>query len=237
MFMMAAVCAPVMADSPVKGQNSKSANALADGNQAGQPTQPADPTPSEVASYTKAVADSAAKKATAETIRRTVNDSRSTGSLMKDLIGDDPTSDTVTDIAGIIFLILICLAPFAMVVLIVYFIQRSRNLKYKVMEKAIEKGQPIPLETTQVKSRGNGVLWQQGITKIGLGIGLVAFFYCLGQERICGIGWLVACIGIGQVVAGIIEENRRKRLSGGNDINDTAGDSIPPAGSDTDKTE
>lgn len=103
-----------------------------------------------------------------------------------------------------VFFILLCiivvLSPIILIVAIVYMLLKRSDRKYKMVEKAVENGQPIPQEVL-VKSAGdNNRMWAKGVKNIFTGLGLVVFFYVLGAGPITGVGWLVFFCGVGQAV-------------------------------------
>ena len=114
-------------------------------------------------------------------------------------------------IALLVFLFL--LAPFIALAVIVWLLMRNRNRKYKLAEKAMETGQQIPPELLREEPKEDSDLWRNGIKRAALGLGLVAFFYCLGADPLTGIGWLVTFYGIGQAIIGYRDRKR-------NDITD-----------------
>lgn len=127
----------------------------------------------------------------------------------------------LADLGGIggviiaIFFVLLCLlvvlSPFILVGLILYFGLRSRNQKYKLAEKAMEKGQPIPQELLRSAGMSDEVLWRKGIQHICIGLGLAVFFYFLAAGRLAGIGWLVFFCGVGQAVIARTSAARRNK--------------------------
>ena len=100
----------------------------------------------------------------------------------------------------VLLVFLFLAAPFIILALVLWLIFRNRNRRYKLAEKAMETGQPIPQEFIQAERQSDEILWKKGIKNAALGLGLVAFFYCLGANPLTGIGWLVALFGVGQAV-------------------------------------
>lgn len=114
--------------------------------------------------------------------------------------------------------IAILLAPVLLIAVILYFVFRSRNQKYKLAERAISEGKPIPQELLRVDKQSYEYLWTRGIKNAALGIGLVCLFWILGAEELIGIGLLVFFLGVGKMV--IAKTTRRKsktRVDGDND--------------------
>ena len=101
---------------------------------------------------------------------------------------------------GIVFALLICLAPFILLGFILWMIVRNRNQRYRLVEKAMEQGRPIPAELVPTSSISNDQLWRKAIRNIFLGIGLAIFFACWDANFLSGLGWLLCFYGIGQAV-------------------------------------
>ena len=95
----------------------------------------------------------------------------------------------------IVFAIL--LSPILIILLVLWLINRNRNEKLKLAEQAIRNGQSYDtfMETTPKSQQ----LWEQGIRKVSIGIGLAILFWFLDFTSLIGIGFLVACYGGGQM--------------------------------------
>jgi len=111
----------------------------------------------------------------------------------------------------ILLVFLFLSAPFIVLVLVLWLIFRNRNRRYKLAEKAMETGQPIPQEFIRTEQQTDDYLWKKGIKNTALGLGLVAFFYCLGADPLVGIGWLVALFGVGQAVIARTSASKRDK--------------------------
>jgi hypothetical protein len=105
-------------------------------------------------------------------------------------------------------LVLICLAPFIMVILIVYFSSKESAKKdqrrYDISMKALELGQPLPDsffdEPKKRSSRlQNGLVW----LGVGLAIVLVGVFT---HNRDLYFGLIPAFAGLGILIAYFVEK-------------------------------
>lgn len=111
----------------------------------------------------------------------------------------------------ILLVFLFLTAPLIILALVLWLIFRNRNRRYKLAEKAMETGQPIPQEFIRTEQQTDDYLWKKGIKNTALGLGLVAFFYCLGADPLVGIGWLVALFGVGQAVIARTSASKRDK--------------------------
>ncbi|MGN1375866.1 MAG: DUF6249 domain-containing protein [Prevotella sp.] len=102
-----------------------------------------------------------------------------------------------------IFFILLCLAtvlsPFILVVMIIYLRMKSRSKRMAMIEKAVEKGQPMPEELLE-KNTNKESLVVKGVRNLSIGLGVVIFGLIMSVEFFVGIGGILACYGAGQAI-------------------------------------
>lgn len=121
---------------------------------------------------------------------------------------DKPTNmEAFSDIMESAFLpiaiefIMFCLAPVLIVGLTIYFIIKSRKQKIQLAELALKNGQPIPQDITRSNKQPNDQgLWEKGVKKMFLGIGIVVFSIFIHSRMCTGIGFIIAFYGAGQAV-------------------------------------
>ena len=92
--------------------------------------------------------------------------------------------------------------PIFIVALILYFGYKNKQAKYKLASEALAAGKEIPQELFRgnVKKDNDDTL-RKGIKNVFLGIGIGVFLWVLtSEEGIAAIGFLIFCIGLGQVV-------------------------------------
>lgn len=91
--------------------------------------------------------------------------------------------------------------PVLAIVFIVYLVYRNRRRKYQLAQEALAAGRPIPNEVkTKIPVHTETDLWQRGVKNLFLGIGLAVCFAILGSDSLIGIGLLVFFYGMGQMV-------------------------------------
>lgn len=115
---------------------------------------------------------------------------------------------TAGSIIFLVFLIILIIfaLPLLIILLILYFRNRNRRERYRVVEKAIEAGQPIPNEI--LKENLNIDTEAKGISNMCLGAGLFIFLWLITNSLGIGcIGVLVAFIGLGQYL--VARQNRQ----------------------------
>jgi|GEM_PF-2708726 len=137
-------------------------------------------------------------------------------------------------IAIAIVLFVFVIFPVLILFLIFWMWWRTRNRKLKIMEKAVENGQPLPGETvSRVMNdpQEGSDIWQRGIKHASIGAGLAIFGALVSSTTLMGIGAVIACYGAGQAYIGKKEErklleDRRSELPGkdGHDTDRTGSD-------------
>lgn len=119
------------------------------------------------------------------------------------------------DVAGAIFVIcvlivLFILSPVLVIAAIFYFINKNRKEKMKMMQMAIQSGQPIPEQMfNEVRPNHQNNL-RRGITQMFTGVGLFIFLGLIFGKLGFGIGALVFFIGLGKLVIAVIDRNNHQ---------------------------
>jgi hypothetical protein len=110
-------------------------------------------------------------------------------------------------------LMLICLAPFIMVILIVYFVSRESakkdKLRYEISMKALELGQPLPESFFDEPKKKTSRL-QSGLVWLGVGIAIVIASYVVDIEKMFLFGIIPAFAGLGILIAYFVEKPKNK---------------------------
>ena len=108
--------------------------------------------------------------------------------------------------------------PIFIVALVLYFGYKNKQAKYKLASEALAAGKEIPQELFRgnVKKDNDDTL-RKGIKNVFLGIGIGVFLWVLtSEEGIAAIGFLIFCIGLGQVMTAYA--TRPKETNTGTDI-------------------
>lgn len=118
------------------------------------------------------------------------------------------------DLAGMMFIlcivaIMFLLAPVLIIVVIFYFLNKSRKDKLKLAQMAIQNGQPIPEPLIREQPTIGVNPYRGGITQICLGIGLMVFLGMIIGKLGFGIGALVFFIGLGKLIIALIDNQSR----------------------------
>lgn len=134
-------------------------------------------------------------------------------SFNEDVWGD---SWAETSTMAMVAVIVCCGLPFFIVGIVLWFRYKNKQAKYKLAAEALAAGQTIPTELFHDKEDQRQVVLSRGIQNIFLGIGLGVFFWILtGKAGLAAIGFLVFCMGLGQVlIAYTTAPGSRKDKSG-----------------------
>lgn len=118
----------------------------------------------------------------------------------------------------VLFGIIIALMPLIIVALIIRYLVKRDKENIRLAEKAMEKGKPLNEEQMPLSKKSPDYMWRRGIRNVSIGVGLMVFFWFLGAESLAGIGGLVACLGVGQMV--MVRYNYNGKFGQRNDIDD-----------------
>ena len=97
-----------------------------------------------------------------------------------------------------IFIVLMVL--FIIFALLLRFIIKRHNDRVTLAEKAMENGQPIPDEIMSIDKQSEDYMWKRGIRNVAIGLGIMVMFWIWNADTLTGIGALIFCYGIGQMI-------------------------------------
>lgn len=118
--------------------------------------------------------------------------------------------DSLTSVA-IVAIIICCGLPFFIVAIVLWFRYKNKQAKYKLAAEALAAGQSIPAELFQDSTHHGNPILVKGIRNVFLGIGLGVFFWLLTEEEgLAAIGFLIFCMGLGQVLIAYATTPRKK---------------------------
>lgn len=152
---------------------------------------------SDTTSWDDAAAADSAYYASSQYMDEDLDDFGSSSDFFKSFLGwGGMTIALVATVLALLFLA----APLIAVILIIRYLIRQRNERIALAEKALEHGQPIPSGLCEQPVDTNEVLWRKGIRNVSIGAGMIVMFYIWSSSMLMGIGALVACYGVGQLI-------------------------------------
>ncbi len=120
--------------------------------------------------------------------------------------------DGSTSTIAIVAIIICCGLPFFIVAIMLWFRYKNKQAKYKLAAEALAAGQTIPKELFDDMENQNHAILTKGIKNIFLGIGLGVFLWILTEEEgLAAIGFLIFCMGLGQVLIAYTTASRNKK--------------------------
>ena len=120
------------------------------------------------------------------------------------------TGGVVIAVLVLLIILLIALSPFIILALILRLIIRRHNDRVTLAEKAMETGQPIPEELKPIDKQTDDYLWSRGIRNVAIGAGMFIMFWIWKSTILSGLGALVLCYGIGQMVIARTTANKNR---------------------------
>lgn len=121
--------------------------------------------------------------------------------FIKQLLGGTIGAGAVIIAILVILAILLCaLAPFIIVIAIIHYLIKQHNNRVTLAQKAMETGQPIPEDLKPDSPESPDYYKKKGIKNIAIGIGLAMMFSTWHAQMLAGVGLLIACWGVGQLV-------------------------------------
>lgn len=154
-----------------------------------------------------------------------VDDNQNASVHTADFDFDDWNSGPPTSVT-IVAIIICCGLPFFIVAIVLWFRYKNKQAKYRLAAEALAAGRTIPTELfNDPEDQGNSIMIK-GIKNIFLGIGLGVFLWILtDEEGLAAIGFLIFCMGLGQVLIAYTTTSRKKKEN----------DSFPPIGMSRDE--
>lgn len=123
---------------------------------------------------------------------------------------------TLSAIVSVIAILSIFGLPMFIIAMVLWFRYKKKQARYRLAAEALAQGKDIPKGLFPNENTPENVL-TKGIKNIFLGIGLGVFLNILtGEESIAAIGFLIFCVGLGQVVIAYVT---RPKQTDKNDTN------------------
>ena len=112
----------------------------------------------------------------------------------------------------VLLVFLVLLSPIIIIAIVLRYMIRRHNDQVTLAEKAMETGTPIPDELMPVDKQSDDYLRRRGIRNICIGIGMAIMFGIWDASMLEGVGFLVLCYGIGQVLIARSSQKRNNDL-------------------------
>jgi Domain of unknown function (DUF6249) len=120
----------------------------------------------------------------------------------------------LTKIAGLLIPLAGIALPLAVLVVVLQFRERQRKQLYDTVKHYADRGMPVPRELLDPPRRSSLNTPRYGaFTVIGLGLGLALMFWALELPSLVGIGGLLVCVGVAQLIALALDARDAQRHS------------------------
>jgi hypothetical protein len=109
---------------------------------------------------------------------------------------------------GILVAIVAILLPAIILYIVLHYRARRTEQLFTLVKQLSEKGLPVPPELIDPPANPgtSSSPFFRAVTLIGVGVGLAVMFYTFELKELMGIGALLGCIGIAQLIALRIEK-------------------------------
>jgi hypothetical protein len=108
----------------------------------------------------------------------------------------------VTKLAGLLIPLTGIVFPIIVLYVVLQSRERQRQQLYDTVKHYADRGMPVPRELLDPPQRAQLNTPRYGaFTAIGLGVGLALMFLTMDLESLVGIGGLLVCIGVAQLIA------------------------------------
>lgn len=91
-------------------------------------------------------------------------------------------------------------SPVLLLILIAYFIYRTRKEKYELAREALRQGKELPQNVVKPRTTTNEAMWEKGIKNVCLGVGLFFLLWAWTNFELSMIGVLILCTGVSQII-------------------------------------
>lgn len=100
----------------------------------------------------------------------------------------------------VVLVFLLILSPVIVITLLLRYLIVRHNDRVTLAEKAMAAGQPIPESLKPIERQTDEYQWKNGIRNTAVGIGLMLMFGVWGSATLVGVGALITCMGVGQLI-------------------------------------
>ena len=100
----------------------------------------------------------------------------------------------------IVIMFTILFAPFIILFMILRYLLRRHNDRVVLAEKAMDAGVDVPEHMRPFNRQSDDYMWRKGVKNSAIGFGLMVMCSFWDMNIIGGIGGLLLCLGIGQML-------------------------------------
>ena len=129
----------------------------------------------------------------------------------------------LTGIIGVVIVLMVIfffiLLPILLLALLIRYVIKRHNESVTAAEQAVQSGQPMSSAFVSQEKPSGETLRNRGITHAAVGVGLALMFWMWDSNMLAGLGLLLMCYGIGQILIARTSEKKESAPA----------DQVPPA--------
>jgi hypothetical protein len=127
-------------------------------------------------------------------------------------------SAVIVKLAGLLIPLAGIAVPVVMVILVLRHRSRMREQLYETVKHFADRGMPVPRELLDPPApRSMATVRFYALTLIGAGVGVALMFWSLDLVSLIGIGGLLVCVGIAQLIAWRLDRRDEHNPQASND--------------------
>ena len=118
--------------------------------------------------------------------------------------------DSNFELIPLVGIIMGCGLPVFIIAIIMWFRYKNKQAKYRLVSEALAAGKELPKDLFAEALPKEMDILNKGIKNVFLGIGLGVFLWVLtDEEGLAAIGFLIFCMGLGQVIIGYTNQPKK----------------------------
>lgn len=124
------------------------------------------------------------------------------------------TTEIIDELVPLFGIIFVFAMPALIISLYLYYNYKEKKQRMAIIEKAIAAGQQVPEELFKAAEKKPKNHLQDGMIKVGLGIGLAIMLWILNSDiKYASIGAFILMIGIAELAIHFIQKNDKTKVS------------------------
>jgi Domain of unknown function (DUF6249) len=125
------------------------------------------------------------------------------------------TAAVIVKLAGLLIPIAGIAAPVVIVFLVLQHRAHGRDKLYETVKHYADRGMPVPRELLEPPAPKPAATWRfYALTLIGAGIGVALLFWSLDLVELVGLGGLLVCVGLAQLLGWWLDRRDAARSAG-----------------------
>lgn len=126
----------------------------------------------------------------------------------------------------LLFFCVIFIGPLVLLFMLIRYFMNRHDEKVRLRQAALAggRGRFNPQSIDENQHPYNAYMWSNGVRNASIGLGLVLMFYIWGADALTGVGALVLCLGLGQMLIAWTQRRMQSGTPDGDMLMDDVGD-------------